>query len=354
MQATDRRAPFIALASAMLFGVSTPAAKLLIDQTSPWLLAGLLYLGSGIGLTLWLLLRRVRGTETREATLKAKDIPWLIGAIFFGGIAGPVLLLIGLATSSATSASLLLNLESVATLAIAWLVFRDHVDRWLFLGAACIVAGAVLLSWPGEAASFGLGSGMIAAACLCWGIDNNLTRKVSAADPVTITAIKGLAAGTTNIALAIALGAGTPELTTVGGALLLGFFSYGLSLVLFILALRGLGAARTGAYYGTAPFIGAMTAILFLGEPLTAMVVIAGLLMAAGVWLHLSERHAHEHLHEPLEHDHRHVHDEHHDHTHLPGDPPGEPHAHPHRHGRLVHAHSHWPDLHHRHDHAHR
>jgi len=354
MKLTDRRAPLIALASAMLFGVSTPAAKLLIDQVSPWLLAGLLYLGSGLGLSLWFMVRRMQGPQSGEAALKVRDIPWLLGAIFFGGIAGPVLLLLGLAISSGTSASLLLNLESVATLVIAWFVFREHVDRWLFLGAVAIVSGAVLLSWSGEAASFGLGSGLIAAACLCWGIDNNLTRKVSATDPVAITAIKGLVAGATNIVLAVVQRAGIPGLATTGGALLLGFFSYGLSLVLFILALRALGTARTGAYYGTAPFIGAVVSIILLGEPLTATVVIAGLLMAAGVWLHLSERHAHEHVHEPMEHDHRHVHDEHHEHAHSPDDPPGEPHAHPHRHGRLVHAHAHWPDLHHHHDHVHR
>jgi drug/metabolite transporter (DMT)-like permease len=263
-----------------------------------------------------------------------------------------VLLLQGLARTEAASASLLLNLEPVFTLDLAWIVFHEHVDRRLLLGAVAIIAGSLLLSWQGDIGSIGWGAIPIAGACLCWGIDNNLTRKTSGGDPLIITAIKGLVAGGVNTTIAVAAGMKLPSTPIVIGALGLGLASYGLSLVLFIVALRHLGAARTGAYYGTAPFIGAIAATILLGDPVTPTLILAGLLMAIGAWLHLAERHSHDHVHEPMEHDHRHVHDEHHQHEHEPGDPPGEPHAHPHRHGPLTHAHPHWPDLHHRHRHT--
>ncbi|WP_395016118.1 DMT family transporter [Dongia sp.] len=335
-----------ALLSAALFGVSAPLAKLLLGEISPWLLAGLLYCGSGLGLALVRLVRR-----SNEAGLSRRDLPWFGAAVLSGGVIGPVLLVFGLAQSSAAEASLLLNLESVLTLGIAWIVFKENVDRRLLIGAAAIVAGALVLSWP-EDASVGLSSGplLIAGACLAWAIDNNFTRKVSAADPMQIAMVKGLAAGIVNVAIAFTLGAPVPGLAAVAGAGLLGFFSYGVSLTLFVLALRHLGTARTGAYYALAPFIGAGVAILFLGEPIGLAFVAGGLLMAIGLWLHLTEQHQHEHVHEPMEHEHVHVHDAHHQHDHAPGTPP-EPHVHKHRHARLIHRHPHYPDLHHRHSH---
>ncbi len=348
MQATSARAPLIALLSAALFGLSTPLAKLLVGDVSPWLLAGLLYLGSGVGLTALYVIRGASG----EAGLGRADLPWLAGTVIIGGMLGPIFLMYGLSFTDAASASLLLNLEAVLTLAIAWLVFREHVDSRLFIGAVAIVTGAVLLSWQGELGEAGWGALLIALACLAWGIDNNLTRKISAADPVVLAAIKGVVAGSVNTALAFSLDAALPPLPAIGGAMLLGFVSYGLGLVLFILALRHLGAARAGAYYGTAPFIGAIGAALILGSPLTATILAAGLLMAFGAWLHLSERHGHEHKHKTLDHAHRHTHDDHHQHEHGPDDPPGEPHSHPHRHAPLRHVHAHWPDLHHRHRHG--
>jgi drug/metabolite transporter (DMT)-like permease len=274
MSDLNRNAPFIALLAAAAFGLSTPLAKFLLGDMSPWALASLLYLGSGIGLGLITLFRRKDGTS--EARLSRADMPWLLGTIFFGGIAGPILLLLGLTTTDGASASLLLNLEAVFTLLLAWLVFKEHVDTRLFLGAVAIVAGAVLL----------------------------------------------------------------------------GFVSYGLGLVLFIMALRLLGTARTGAYYGTAPFIGALAATVILGDTLTPTLVIAGLLMAFGAWLHFSERHAHDHQHDPLDHSHRHTHDEHHQHEHGPDDSRKEPHSHTHHHAPLKHAHAHYPDIHHRHRHS--
>jgi drug/metabolite transporter (DMT)-like permease len=344
----------LAIVSAALFGASTPLAKLLLGAgVDPWLLAGLLYLGSGIGLAAVELVRRVRGGAPAEAPLRRADLPWLALVVLSGGVAGPVLLMIGLAATPAAAASLLLNLEGLATMAIAWLVFREYVDRRLLAGAAVILAGAGVLSWQGGPSGFGWGTVAIVGACLAWGIDNNLTRKLSAADPVQIALIKGLAAGAVNLALALAAGAQFPAVGAIGGAALLGFFGYGVSLVLFVLALRHLGAARTGAYFSTAPFLGAVLAVAMLGEAVTWQLVAAGALMAVGVALHLAERHEHEHAHEALEHEHRHVHDAHHRHAHVPSDPAGEPHTHPHRHRPLVHKHPHYPDLHHRHRHLH-
>lgn len=344
--------PLLALAAAALFGASTPFAKLLLDGgLGPWLLAGLLYLGAGIGLGLVSLVRRLHAGPAGEAPLRRGDLPWLALVVLTGGVAGPLLLMIGLATTPASSAALLLNLEGLATLAIAWLVFRESVDRRLLLGAAAILAGAVLLSWRGEDAGIGLGALAIAGACLAWGIDNNLTRKLAAADPVTIALAKGLAAGATNTALAFALGAPLPAPATIAAAAAVGFLGYGVSLVLFVLALRHIGTARSGAYFSTAPFIGAALAVPLLGEGVTPALVAAAVLMAGGVYLHLTERHEHEHTHEEMEHEHRHVHDAHHRHTHGPEDPPGEPHSHRHRHTRLRHRHAHYPDLHHRHTH---
>jgi drug/metabolite transporter (DMT)-like permease len=335
-----------ALASAALFGASAPFAKILLGDVSPWLLAGLLYLGSGLGLALTRLIWRVM-----EAGLAKADVPWLAAAIFAGGICGPVLLMFGLAATPASAAALLLNLESVLTLVIAWVVFKEYVDLRLGVGAVAIVLGAIVLSWPNEATlSLGWGPVLIGGACLAWAIDNNLTRKISAADPAQIAMFKGLAAGAVNSAIAFAAGAQLPEPTTIAAAGVVGFLGYGISLSLFILALRHLGTARTGAYYSLAPFIGAVIAIPLLGEPVTITLISGGALMAIGLWIHLTERHGHQHVHEPLEHDHAHVHDEHHQHAHA-GESLTEPHAHPHRHGRLVHKHGHYPDLHHRHTH---
>jgi len=348
--------PLLALASAALFGASTPLAKRLLgDGVDPGLLAGLLYLGSGLGLGVLTLAQRLSGAPHAEAPLTRRDLPWLALTVASGGVVGPLLLMIGLARTPASSAALLLNVEGLATMGIAWVVFRENVDRRLLAGAAAILAGALLLSWRGAPGSTGLGLGAVAivGACLAWGVDNNLTRKLSAADPAQIAMIKGLVAGAVNVALAMARGAALPASLRVAEADVVGFLGYGVSLALFVLALRHLGAARTGAYFSTAPFIGAVLAIALFRDPVTAPLVAAAALMGVGVWLHLTERHEHEHDHEALEHSHAHVHDAHHQHQHGPGDPATEPHVHPHRHGPLAHSHPHYPDLHHRHGHGH-
>lgn len=344
------RGVLASLSAALLFGAGTPLAKLLLAQAGPWLLAALLYLGSGLGLAL---LRGVR--RAPRVRLAPGETKWLAGAIGAGGVAGPVLLMMGLAGMPASGASLLLNAEAVFTALLAWFVFRENFDRRVALGMLAIVAGGLVLAWPGpmgwpqwRPALF------VTAACLAWAIDNNLTRKVSLADASWIAMVKGLAAGATNLALALFLGATWPALPVVAAAALVGFASYGASLALFVVGLRELGTARTGAYFSVAPFFGAVLAIVLLGEPVTAPLLVAGVLMAIGVALHLSERHVHRHVHEPLEHSHEHVHgagDVHHDHMHQPPVAPGTRHSHLHRHEAMVHSHPHFPDAHHRHEH---
>ena len=339
----------LALASAVLFGASAPFAKLLLGSTDPQVLAGLLYLGAGIGLTIGQATRSALGVGMSEAPLRRADIGWLAAIIASGGVIGPLLLMLGLARTSAASGSLLMNLEGLATMAIAWVVFRENVDRRLLLGAASILAGACVLSWQGQGLRIDGGGLLIAAACLAWGVDNNLTRKLSSADPVVIALIKGIVAGGVNLILALLFGARLPSFSAIGAAFVVGFFGVGVSLVLFVLALRHLGSARTGAYFSLAPFLGAVIAIVILSEPLTPQLVLAGALMAFGLWLHLTERHSHDHTHEAIEHEHSHVHDHHHRHVHEAI--VTEPHAHWHRHEALRHRHAHYPDLHHRHEH---
>ena len=345
--------PLVAVASAVLFGASTPLAKLLLgDGVDPWLLAAFLYLGSGVGLGIALLVRRAFGMSTSEAPLRRSDFAWLGIIVLAGGVVGPLLLMLGLSRTPASSAALLLNVEGIATMAIAWLVFHENVDRRMLVGAIAIIAGAVLLSWQGGSAQLSVGALAIIGACLAWGIDNNLTRKLSSADPMQIAAIKGVVAGAANLALALHRDVPVPSAATVAGAALVGFCGYGVSLVLFVLALRALGTARTSAYFSAAPFIGAVLSVIIFREPLLLQLAGAAVLMGIGLYLHLVERHDHEHTHEEVEHEHRHVHDEHHRHEHGANDPSGEPHTHWHRHAPMIHRHPHYPDLHHRHGHT--
>lgn len=347
-----RSGPGLALAAAALFGLSAPAAKLLAGTVDPWLLAGLLYLGSGIGLGLYRVARRLLGRVGSEAPLRRQDLSWLAGAIAAGGIMGPVLLMYGLAAGTAVQSSLLLNLEGVFTALIAWSVFRESFDARIAIGMAAIAGGATVLAWrPAEWLALDGSALLVAGACLAWAIDNNLTRRVSGGDPLQIAALKGIVAGSINVLVALVQQAPWPAPTATLAAGIVGLLGYGTSLVLFVLALRLLGAARSGAYFSTAPFVGAIAGAVVLHEPLTWQTFVAGVLMGTGVWLHLTERHDHEHRHEALEHTHAHVHDEHHQHPHAPGAPPGEPHSHVHLHEPLRHSHPHFPDLHHRHHH---
>jgi drug/metabolite transporter (DMT)-like permease len=338
-----------ALASAALFGASTPLAKALVGAIDPLWLAGLLYAGSGLGLSLVLLIRVSRdGLAT--LVLRRADLGWLAAGIACGGIVAPVLFTFGLRQTSGAAASLLGNLENVMTVALAWFVFREHRSARVVIGMTAIVVACVVLTWTSAGAS-AAGALLIALACLGWALDNNLTRKVAANDATLIAAMKGCAGGAVNLALAAFLADRLPAANAALAAAVLGFFGYGVSLVLFVLALRELGAARTGAYFATAPFIGVATAFAFLGERPDAAFFIALPLMALGVWLHATERHSHVHFHERLVHDHSHRHDAHHRHEHaFPWDGT-EPHRHEHEHEPMVHSHRHFPDLHHRHEH---
>ena len=351
----NRKAILYALASAALFGASTPAAKVLVGSVHPAVLAGLLYCGAGIGvaLTRRLAAGLIWAPQAQEAALSRNDIPWLAGAIVFGGIAGPLLLMVGLAATEAATASLLLTLEGAATALLAWFVFKENFDRRIATGMALLVAGALVLSWSGTPTLESLiGPLAIVAACIAWGLDNNLTRKVSLSDPLQIVELKGLIAGPVNLLLGFWAGGLLPALPFILGAALVGFIGYGISLAFFVLALRDLGTARTGAYFSTAPFLGAVIAVVALGEAVTLQLLVAGALMGIGVWLHLTEHHEHEHVHDTMSHAHPHVHDEHHRHEHRPDDPPGEPHTHVHVHRRLGHTHPHVPDMHHTHGHG--
>lgn len=348
---TGRTAIVAALAAALLFGASTPFARLLTGETSPVLLAGLLYLGSGVGL--WGI-RLVRIGRIGVPTLDVRNWLFLAGATVAGGVMAPVSLMYGLTQISASVASLLLNLETVFTALIAWFVFRENADRRLVFGMMLIIAGSAVLAWPkniaGTAANWG--AIFVVAACICWALDNNMTREVSAADADFIAATKGLVAGITNVALAIWLGAKSPPASIVIFAATIGLFGYGVSLTLFVLALRELGSARAGAYFATAPFLGAAIAVIVLHDSTPPGFWMSAFLMLAGVVLSMTERHSHEHTHAPFAHEHYHFHDLHHQHDHEFQWDKARPHSHPHRHELLTHDHAHLPDLHHRHTHA--
>jgi drug/metabolite transporter (DMT)-like permease len=347
-------APFTALLAAALFGATTPLAKALLGTLSPFMVAGLFYVGSGAGLTITMLVQRARrsgATRHDESRIRMAEVPWLLGAIAAGGVAGPALLMLGLSTTPASTSSLLLNLEGVFTAVIAWVVFRENVDLQVFLGMVSIVAGGVLLSWHPGAAGVPLGALLVVGASVCWAIDNNLTRKVSTHDATLIACLKGWVAGPVNLGIAGWLGAPLPEVGKIAAAMLTGFAGYGVSLVLFVIALRNLGTARTGAYFSVAPLFGVAISLVLWPDMPSALFWVAAALMALGIWLHLRERHEHRHSHEPLGHTHRHRHDAHHQHDHdFPWDG-REPHTHAHRHAAITHTHAHVPDIHHRHNH---
>ena len=345
-----------ALASAFLFGAGTPLAKILLDgqlgTVSPWLLAGLLYAGSGLGLLVYRIVKKLPTPR-----LQRSESLWLGAAVVCGGAIAPVLLMFGLTRMAASHASLLLNAEAVLTTLLAWALFKEHLGSRIVMGMVLIVAGALLLSWPQGGVEVALQADAllpalaVLLACGFWALDNNFTRKVAHADASWIACMKGLAAGTTNLLLALSLGAAWPSLGSASAAMTLGFLAYGVSLALFVVALRHLGASRAGAYFSTAPFVGTVMSVLIFSEPVTWQLLAASALMGLGVWLHLTEHHAHAHSHTSHSHAHAHVHDAHHLHAHALGQDATEPHDHAHHHESLRHDHVHYPDAHHRHGH---
>ncbi len=336
------------LAAAALFGASTPAAKWLLGTVDPQILAGLFYFAAGIALSVY---RAVRPAK-QEAPLRRTDLPLLAGIVLAGGVAGPLLLLVGLMRTTATASALLLNLEAPFTMAIALIVFGEHLPRRGLVAALLILLGsAVLKVRPGEVGGDSLGMLAVAGACAAWAIDNNLTQRLALRDPVSLVRIKAVAAGAMNLGIGFARGEGLPPPRPLVVACLVGAASYGVSIVLDTYALRWLGAAREAALFATAPFAGAVASVVLLREPIAAVDALAGAIMAAGVIVLLRDRHAHRHRHEAIEHEHSHVHDEHHQHHHDGDIDPTEPHTHLHRHEALEHDHPHVSDLHHRHEH---
>ena len=354
MMSSARRGATCGLTAAALFGVSPPLAKLLLAESNPLLVAGLLYLGAGLGLLAFeLLFYRGSRIARREALVRSSDLRLLTGIIVTGGIMGPVLMLWGLQRLSGVVTSLLLNLEAPFTILLAVVCFREHLDKPETMGAMLIIAAAAVLNYrPGDVRVDFLGFAAVMAACLCWAIDNNLSQRVSLRDPIVVTRIKTLGAGACTVSLALLTGQSVPRPSILMAALMLGLFSYGLSLVLDMQALRLLGAAREAGYFATAPFIGAVAAVPILGERWGVGEGLACVVMALGVLLLLGARHRHFHSHEEAEHDHVHRHGDHHQHEHGDQRAIDESHAHLHRHLPLIHDHPHVSEIHHRHEHG--
>jgi drug/metabolite transporter (DMT)-like permease len=343
------------IAAAVLFGASAPLSKVLLGSIDPLPLAAILYLGSGIGSWIFFTIRKgIQQDRVSEEKLARPDFRWLAGAILAGGVAAPILLLLGLDRTPASTASLLLNFEAVATALIAILFFGESVGRRILWAVGLITAASILLTWNGGDWGFSLGALAIVGACFLWGLDNNLTRHISGKDPLMIVGVKGIGAGLFSLLIVFILNAPLPSFGLILIGMTVGVICYGLSIQLFILALRGLGSARTGTLFGIAPFVGAALSIIFLKEIPQTFFWVAVPVMILGAWLMLSEDHAHQHTHDPLEHAHAHSHpDEHHEHGHegatraISGQ-----HTHLHHHQPVMHSHPHSPDLHHRHDHS--
>ena len=348
---TDQiQGPLLATLSAVLFGISPVLCKLVIGDMSPALLAGLLYLGSGIGLQILLLFQR-RNSLLELLQLSPQHRIKLLGAVVSGGVIAPLCLTYGIKYGHASEVTLLLNLETVATTVIAWLIFKEYIGVRVWVGKALILVAAVIVIVRSEGGfDFSLSGILVVLACIFWGIDNNLTRDVEELSSAVLASIKGLSAGIFTTVLALLFSSGTATTVQIGGSLLIGALSYGLSLVLFVEALRKIGSARTATFFAIGPFIGTLMSIALLGERPPGSYWFAAALMLAGVFLLYNEIHRHQHTHEALTHSHRHVHDEHHQHEHK-GETPETAHEHSHVHSAMTHSHSHWPDIHHRHTH---
>lgn len=345
MNRTDSAAVLGALLAAFFFGISTPLSKPLTAHLNAFTLAGLLYLGAGLGLAVLEIFReRKPAPEGRKFNRR-----YIAGMVLFGGVLGPVFLMLAIKLAPAASVSIWLNMELVATALLGALLFRDHLHRLGWASVAVTVFAGLLLSWGGGAAGFAAG-GLTALACLSWGFDNHFTALIDDLSPSQSTLIKGLAAGATNLLIGLALAGGLPPAAAAGKALAVGFVSYGLSITLYIASAQKLGAVRSQLIFSVSPLFGVLLSVLLLGEGLSGVQVASGLLLFGSVLLMLSEKHAHSHVHEPAEHTHEHSHSDLHHDAHHGGEHPG-PHSHFHAHDKAEHAHPHWPDLHHRHNH---
>ena len=345
-----RRGAAAGLLSALLFGAGVPITKRLLPEIEPLVLAGLLYLGGGLAVSLG---RLTAGARLREARLDRHDVPRVLAVVLLGGVVGPLALIDGLRTVSGVNGALLLNLEGPFTVLVALLFFGEHLGRRGVVAALGVFIAAALLVIPGTQGTEASIPGvlLLLLACAAWAVDNNLTQGLTTKDPWQLVMAKTLGAGSCMLLLGLLLGGSLPSLGLVARALGLGGLSYGVSVLLDAYALRLVGAAREAAYFATAPFAGALLSLPVLGESLRGSQVVAAVLMVYAIAVLVRERHGHQHSHGPEEHTHRHVHDSHHQHSHPSDVDPNEPHAHPHRHAPLTHSHPHVSDLHHRHSH---
>jgi drug/metabolite transporter (DMT)-like permease len=337
----------LALLSAALFGAATPLSKALLTSFSAFQLAGLLYLGASLGVASFSFGKRI---QSQPWQMNKKNIFRLSGAVFFGGMLAPLLLLMGLNLASATSVSLWLPLELVATAVLGRMIFRDHLGLFGWMGMGGVLAASILLSF-GEGMS-GISAGLlIMLACLCWGFDNNFTSLIDGITPAQITFWKGLIAGLINLSIGLLTQDFHITVYSLIGALGVGALSYGASIVLYIGAAQNIGASRGQMFFASSPFFGVVLSYILLGETVTSIQVVAVIILIGSLVLVFRDRHEHAHFHEEIEHEHSHLHDdEHHDHDHPDRKMLGR-HTHRHRHEPVTHLHPHWPDLHHRHNH---
>ncbi|WP_298266887.1 DMT family transporter [Geobacter sp.] len=339
-----------ALLSAILFGMSPVACKAIVGQMPASLLAGLLYLGSGLGLTGAVLHHKLPIFDI-VSSLSRRQWVYLAVAIAAGGVAAPLFLAFGIRYGTATEVSLLLNFETVATTVLAWLIFHEHIGYRVWIGKVLIIGASIGIVLTGtDGVQLSVPGLAVLAACLLWGIDNNLTRELESLPASLLACMKGLSAGLFNVLLSLFLFRNPVTGLQVTGTLVIGALSYGASLVLFIHALRDIGSARTSTWFASGPFIGTLLSVIVLGERPPGEYWVAALVMLSGMFFLYGERHRHLHQHERFVHAHPHVHDEHHQHLHEEGECEGS-HEHLHVHEPMTHSHVHWPDIHHRHRH---
>lgn len=350
---------YFGLGTAVLFGCGAPLSKLMLEGVSPMILAGLLYVGSGVGLLLFRLLASLAGREPsmHESSLKKTDLPWLSGVVICGGFLAPLTLMVSLQHLAPASVALLLNFEVVMTTVLAALVFREAVGKWVWAALFCITTACLLLTYqPGAMTEVSLPAWGVLLACTFWALDNNFSRNISIRDPVIIVIIKGFGGGALSLLAGILIGETFPGYSSSLVALCLGFVCYGgLASVLFLMALRGLGSSRAGSLLAVSPLFGGLLSLLLFSLAPTLLFFAALPIMAIGVILLLTEQHTHVHTHHPLVHEHRHRHDDmHHVHLHIVDEVEentDKEHCHCHAHTGITHDHPHRPDIHHRHLH---
>lgn len=290
MKKTKNIGILLAILAAALYAVNSPFSKLLLDYMPPTLMAGLLYIGAGLGMGVIALVRRVRKTNDAEKKITRADLPYTVAMIVLD-IAAPIFLLLGLSYTTAANASLLNNFEIVATALIALMIFKERISPRLWVGILFVTASCALLSFEDiSSLDFSLGSLFILLACICWGVENNCTRRLSDKDPLEIVLLKGIFSGLGSVIIGLCLGERFGRLWSVIAVLAVGFVAYGLSIFFYVYAQRMLGAARTSAYYAIAPFIGTLLSLVIFRDMPHYTYFIALGLMVVGAWLCSSDK----------------------------------------------------------------